>query len=226
MSAPSREDQLAPWLRGELDAAEERALLAAARADPAFVEEAEGYRRVIAELRGLPREVTPERDLFPAVAARLRAAGRRPVRVPLWAAALAASLALLLGAGLAWRLGRTPPAGGGAVPGERQAAAPAVASPEPAPGVLAQTAYAATDRELARIHDELRRAVEARAGALPPATRLLLFENLKVIDRAIQDVEIAIAEQPMNADLARTYISYRRRQIDLLQQANRAASRL
>jgi len=226
MSEPSPQDRLAPWLRGELDAAEESALLAAARADASLAEEAEGYRRMLAELRDLRREVAPERDLFPAIAVRLRAAGRRHVRVLLWTAALAAGLVLLLGALLAWRLGRSPLAVGGGSPVERQASAAPGPTAEPAAGALAQTAYAATDRELARIHDELRRAIEARAGALPPATRLLLFENLKVIDRAIRDVESAIVEQPTNADLARTYVSYRRRQIDLLRQANRAASRL
>jgi hypothetical protein len=226
MNGPDPEDRLAPWLRGELDEAEERAWLAAARSDAAVAREVEDYRRLLAELRALPREAAPDRDLYPSIAARLPAPRPGRARVPLSTAALAAGLALLVGAAVAWRLGRPPRVAGGAAPAAVQAPATPGATAAPPPGALARTAYAATDRELARIADELRRAVEARADGLPPATRRLLFENLRVIDRAIRDVESALARDPADAELARTWIAYRRREIDLLRQANRAAARL
>ncbi len=219
--------------------------------DPKLAGEDEEDRHLLAGLRELPRELAPERDLFPAIAVRARIHDRRRTtrqpgplrRLPRWVPTLAAGLIVALGIVLMGRLDQPPlpagepaeEAGSGAAASTPASAAIPVPSPSsprglpaasPAAGALAHTAYADTDRELARIRDELERAVAARAGELPPETRQLIDDNLEVIDRALAEIAAALAAEPTNPELARTYISYRRRQIDLLLQANRAAARL
>jgi hypothetical protein len=96
----------------------------------------------------------------------------------------------------------------------------------PAPEGFTAAAYAETDRALSEIRDELRRAIESRQDRLPPETRALVFENLRTIDRAIGEIESALRGAPADAELVRTYVIYRERQIDLLRQANRMVARL
>lgn len=134
--------------------------------------------------------------------------------MPRWAA-LAALLAVAVGAGL---LLREQPAGVEAPP-------PVVASPAPRPPV-GLAAYAKTDRQLDAIRDELWRSIEARQGKLPPQTRAVVFANLRTIERAIAEIEAALASAPADEQLSRTYIAYRERQIAVLRQANQLAARL
>jgi hypothetical protein len=160
------------------------------------------------EVERVPRDLEPERDLWPGIAARVRAR-RRAARWRL--AALAAGLVLAVGA-LLWR-------------GPSAEEVPLQASTKPTETV-GLAAYAETDRTLAAIRDELQRSIEARQDRLPPETRTLVFENLRTIDRAIAEIERALDGAPGNAELTRTYIEYRQRQIGLLRQANQLATRL
>jgi anti-sigma factor RsiW len=231
MTLPSdrTEELLARWLEGDPDTDLERALDAAAAADPAFAAELAAHRALRAELRALPREIAPARDLFPAIARRagLEAAAPSPRGALLWrrlaaplpraAGRLALAAGLVAALAVGWSL--------------RARVAPAplivVAPPPPAPdATVARTAYAATGRELDAIRDELRRSIEARRDALPPATRRLVFDNLATIESAIAEIEAALAAAPADAELARAYVAYRQRQLDLLRQANRLAARL
>jgi hypothetical protein len=212
MSIPE-DDDLGPWLRGELSAAEERALRAAPPAGRAADVAAHG--RTLDALRALARERAPQRDLFPEIAARIAPAPRRFG----WPVAAAAALLLLAGLALLLRLQRT------AVEPAPPSATPAVAL-GPTPSTIARSAYGDTDRALAGIRLELRRTIEERKDDLPPETRALVFENLRVIDQAIADIEAALDAAPADPDLARTYIAYRERQIDLLRQVNRMAAKL
>ena len=209
-------DRLEAWLRGELSAAEERAFLAAAEEDPELRSEVADYRHLSEGLRALPPEVQPERDLWPALerrASRSRGAGTRWGPASL---AMAASLLAILGVALL-RRAETP-----AVP------PPAPSQPAPAIAVsaVAGSAFAETDMALTAIRQELRREIESRQGQLPPATRQVVFDNLETIERAIAEIEAALALRPANAELARTYIDYRQRQIALLRQINLTAARL
>lgn len=203
--------ELEAWRRGELDEEQSRRFVEEARASGELRVEVERHERLLAALAELPRELEPERDLWPEIAARTLA--RRPARPYRWlAAGLAAGALIALGA-LRW-------AEWGAAPPEVTAARPTPS----APSALAH--FSETDAELARIREELRLEVGRLSAALPPATRELVFANLATIDRAIEEIEAALAERPGDAALARTYIGYRQRQIDLLRRVNRAASRL
>jgi hypothetical protein len=216
------------WLRGELPSAEEEALFEALAADSELAAEAAASREAVASLRALPPAVAPATDLWPAIAAAIQTEKRQTerrqprthsmVRVRQTLLALAASLVALVGGTAAWRSLHDP------VP-------PAVVvAPTPATPVIglpvSLAAYAETDQELGAIGDELRRTIEARQEKLPPATRALVFENLRTIDRALAEIEVALRAAPADPALARTYIAYRERQIDVLRQANRMAARL
>jgi hypothetical protein len=210
------DDTLAAWLRGELSADEERALRATA--DPDRAAEIAAYDRTLAELRALPRALEPEADLYPAIALRIAPAPRR-----FWPLGIAAALILLAGLALILRLessSRHPEV----APVEQAAFPP----PRPLPGAsaISRTAYGDTDRALGEIRRELRRTIDERQNELPPETRELVFENLRIIEQAIADIETALDAAPADADLARTYIAYRERQIDLLRQVNRMAAKL
>ncbi|MEO8274936.1 MAG: hypothetical protein ABI639_01880 [Thermoanaerobaculia bacterium] len=187
----------------------------------------DGDREIVARLQALPREIAPTSDLWPEIAARIRTPSRatsRPSPSRQW---LALAAMLLLGilstlGVVRWRSQRGGPLGAGssvAVP-SLQPAIPASSSG------ITLAAYAETDRTLAAIRDELRRAIDERKDKLPSATRALVFENLRTIDRAIAEIETALAAAPADPELSRTYITYRQRQIDLLRQANRMAARL
>ena len=210
-------------LRGELSAEEERRLRARAVADPALAGEIAAYDRTRRALGELPTEMEPPRDLFPRIAARLEPREQRARRWALPAAAgllLIASLVLLARLqGLGSETDSRPPAAAG--PGSST-----IARSMPGASTIARSAYGETDRALADIRRELRRTIEARKDTLPPETRELVFENLRVIDQAITDIEGALAAAPGDAQLARTYIAYRERQIALLQQVNRMAAKL
>jgi anti-sigma factor RsiW len=222
------EERLERWLAGEASADDERALAAEAAADPALAAELSAHREVAARLRALPRELAPARDLFPEIARRTQSAtGVGPLRsaalfppLPRAAVRLALAASLLAALALGWSLRAKIEPRTVVV----ETTAPRAAAP-PAPSV-ARTAYAATGREFDAIRDELRRAIDQRRDSLPPETRRLVFESLETIERAIGEIEAALAAAPTDPELARTYISYRQREIDLLRQANRLAARL
>jgi len=207
------------WLRGELEPEAERAFLAAAERDAELREEVAAYRSLIGDLRALPAEVNPERDLWPAVERRVSPA----VATRRWRAtslALAASLLAVIGVALLWRAPADPLPDAPA-PSSQPAPAPAIAA-----SAVAGSAFAETDMALTAIRQELRREVESRQAQLPPETRQLVFDNLETIERAIAEIEAALALRPANPELARTYIAYRQRQIALLRQVNLTAARL
>jgi hypothetical protein len=170
---------------------------------------------VASALGELPLEIAPERELFPEVKRRIqarRAANRRRLL------ALAAGLALALGAAYFFRP---------APPEVRERAVPTTALAALRPeSAVRHTAFSEPDRALEQIRTQLRLEIESKQERLPPETRKLVFENLATIDRAIAEIESALAAEPANAELGRTYIAYREREIDLLRQANRVAARL
>jgi hypothetical protein len=228
---PAPLDSMDGWLGGDLSpgSEEERALLATAADEASAASlsaEVAAHRALRAQVRSLEVEVAPERDLWPPIEARIgaghpgswasRGLWARRLSMPAWAA-LAALLAVGVGTAL---LLRERPVRVEAPP--RVVSLPSPAAPRPV--VLA--AYAKTDRQLDAVRAELWRSIEAHQEKLPPETRAVVFANLRTIERAIAEIEAALAQSPADDELARTYIAYRERQIAVLRQANQLAARL
>jgi hypothetical protein len=210
------DEPLDRWLAGDATEEDERRLEAAAAEDDELAELLASYRSAIAGVANLPTSLAPERDLWPTIAGRIRpAAARRRSRLAI-VASLAAAAALVVA--VQWvemRSTDRDPAGDRPSP---------VAWPARSP--VALSAYAESDRQLAEVRIELRRAIERRAAELPPDALREVEENLETIERAIADIEAALKQLPADPALARTYIAYREHQVDLLRRANRLAARL
>lgn len=131
------------------------------------------------QLRQLPREIDPPRDLWPDIAARLErpaAPRRRP-----WLSVLAMAASLCLAVGLAWQL-----------------RAPAT----PKPDFRAEL----VQREAEALTREYQAALDQFEGApLPPP----LEPALATLDRSAADIRVAIASDPeavfLLDQLRRTY---------------------
>lgn len=153
--------------------------------------------RLDAGLRELPLALEPGRDLWPEIAAGIahEPAARR--RSP-WLAQAAAGILLVAGSSLltATLLDRDP----GVVRESAQdrtrlpvpASAPAGFAPMPAafgPNVRLDPEYAAARKQLTVM-------LQARLAALPPSTRAKLETNLGEMQRAAEQINAALAEQP------------------------------
>lgn len=180
---------------------------------------ADGVRSLLAAAAELPREVQPERDLWPDIAARVASpsrapSGRRPVLR--WGALAAAAVVLVgLTAVITARLVR--PGAGPVGAGLRAGGGASVA-----PASLAGLGGAFAEYE--RAAQALRAALADRRGQISPATLRDVEDNLRIIDGAIASLRAALAESPDNPELSTLLAATYRQQIDLLKTANKLAS--
>lgn len=155
--------------------------------------------RLDARLRELPPEVTPSRDLWPDIAARIaeRAPTVAPVtRRPAWLWQAAAAVVLIAGSSLftATLLDRSRPVQQSAVP---VAPAGGVAAPRAAVAMPAAFGPAGhLDPEYVAARGQLTQMLDRRIAALPPAARAKLEFNLSEMQRAADEINAALAEQP------------------------------
>ena len=126
----------------------------------------------------LPRDITPAKDLWPGIAARI---SRKPRAArPLWAYGLAASLFVAVGAASLWfGLARNAP--GTAAPAQ-------IATAGPDATYFAQRAAFAE------------KSVQT-APNLAPATRAVILQNLRIIENSMQQIEAALEKDPNNPRL-------------------------
>jgi hypothetical protein len=185
---------------------------------PQCSREHEAQQRLRALVEGLPREIAPSRDLWPALAGRLGAApkivvGRFGGSRRWWRLAAAAAMVMLAAGALlvAYSIGRQHS-------GTRAAYAPP-ATPLAVPAGLAETSIAEAEVELVRVRRELLAALDARRGTMSPATQRVVDDNLRLIDGAIERISAALANDPWNPRLANRLAGAYRAQIELLQRA-------
>lgn len=142
-------------------------------------------QRLRLALRGLRRDVPPERDLWPDIAARIARAPRerhapRPLR---WMPALAVAASLALAIGIAWQQRPVPP--------------PARAGAAP----LQVEAHAMTRQYQAALLELERSAPQATASPLAP--------TLRELDRSAAQIRTALDRDPdarfLLDQLRRTY---------------------
>lgn len=182
---------------------------------------------------GLPRDVTPAADAWPAIRARIEAAqvvpmGASPQPVQRrssnrWRVAAAAAV-LVVGSSAATVL---------VMRGEANAPATAVASPGAGdaapfsnPGAtlpgsgsarpVVLNVWANYDAASA----DLERVLQARRSRLSPATVQAVEESLRTIDRAIGEARAALEKDPASRDLMDLLDSVYRQKLDLLRRAN------
>lgn len=156
--------------------------------------------RIDRQLRELPREIEPGRDLWRDIAARIDERGDPvPVREPrrsawLWQAAAAVALVAASSLLTATLLDRDRPAGQAVT-----SAAPSnpVATSPDAVGMPAAFGPAGTlDPEYLAARKQLTQMLEQRIATLPPSARARLEFNLGEMRRAADEINAALAAQP------------------------------
>jgi anti-sigma factor RsiW len=218
-------DRLSEYIDGSLDAGEALALEAHLPECAQCTETLAALRVVTQRAAALPPRA-PERDLWPAIAARL--APRRSARpsladflrdrfeglgarrlsfsVPQLAAA---SLALaLVSGGAVWMAFRARPV---SAPATASAPAPVALQPAPAPGA-ASVGFEQYDSAIA----ELEQALAQRRASLDTSTVRVVEQNLAAIDRAIAEARRALAADPTDPYLHDHLASTMRRKMGLL----------
>ena len=132
-----------------------------------------------AALQRLPREVQPDRDLWPGIEGRIQ---RRRAAHPAWGYGLAASLLVAVAAGGLWA----------GMHMQKQAAAPGV--------IVAEGSNVPTDPYLAQRAAYAESSVQS-ATDLPPATRAVILKNLRIIEGSMQGIQAALDKDPNNPRL-------------------------
>ncbi|MEN8162891.1 MAG: zf-HC2 domain-containing protein [Acidobacteriota bacterium] len=170
-------------------------------------------RSLVTAAAGLSSELVPSRDLWPGIEGRLT--GVPSSRWPVRSVVLAVAALVVVGFGLS--LLRAPTTG------------PQLA-PSADPGIVqAHNRTATLDDvrlEYRQARDELMEVVQARSGEVSPETLQVIENNLALIDRAIDEIEMVLAASPGEGRLDRHLLLAYNRQIELLRWAARMPSRI
>ena len=234
--------RLSEYLDGELTPDERDAIerhLAGCDACAATLEE---LRRVVERARSLPPRA-PAADLWGGIAERIDARAAIDARVvPLRARAprrfsftlpqLAAASVLLavLSGGVAWRLAsRSSPESGSSAglqarPGMSSANSEIRPSVDTPTDTIRVEPVGLADAEYDSAVADLQRALRNGRGHLDPATIAIVEQNLKIIDRAIDQARQAVIDDPSNSYLTSHLVETRRKKLDLLRRAAALAS--
>ena len=177
-------------------------------------DEAESLRRAT---RALPRGIAPERDLLPGIREGIgRDAGRGAW--PAWMrwAAVAASVIVLTSA--VWVGLRSIEPGPTQGPGATGADSVMLT----AQVNLAEFEAAEVEYEEATAH--LLELVEARGDELSPETRVVIEENLQIIDAAIDQVRQALNDEPGDSRNGHILNALYRQKVEFLWRVSRLSS--
>ena len=179
----------------------------------------DGFEGKLDDMAGrLSRDVMPERDLWPAIEASIAGetgSGRHaPLHIPLWQRYLAqaAAVVLLVGgsSGLTYL----------AVKGDRNVVSP-VAADMP---LHAVTASFGGQYTLGPDFQDARRDLEGRLEEelkrLSPAARAEVETNMATIRAAIDEINVALVNEPNNALLQELLLSSYQEELDLMRKVN------
>jgi hypothetical protein len=169
----------------------------------------------------LPREIHPQRDLWPAIRREitreqpspgagtvgLRERITRYLRTPSWALVGAtAALACILGALGAWNL--------------RSAQRPEVTGTSASPAAITET-LDALEHECARMQADLLAILSNPEYDANPETKDILLANLAIIESAVAESRAALREHPNDTHLAELTLSAYRERLSFLKDATR-----
>jgi len=152
--------------------------------------------RLEVRLRELPHALEPGRDLWPAIAAGLEARDPGARRRPAWPAQAAAAVLLVAGSSLltAKLLDHGATDGQKSAQVEPQPAGASAGGFVPMPAAFGPSVR--LDPEYAAARKQLTVMLQARLERLPPSTRAKLESNLGEMQRAAEQIDAALAEQP------------------------------
>lgn len=175
----------------------------------------ESCREDLAELQtllddttALPTEITPSRDLWPAVRSRIEEEKSAPVRLPLFSLprfALAAAALLVLVAAGSLALPRLIEKGMGSIE---------LMMTE---WHIGQLTTAAMERQYLGAIEELSWAVAERRPIVPESTLNVIDENLRVLDDAITESRAALRKNPSDRELQSILSTVYQQKVELLQ---------
>ena len=180
-------------------------------------------KQLDALINGLSDEVAPERDLWPDIEARISTSGATPEAAPAHIAAhgrpygrmlmaAAVLIAAVAGARLWWTA-------------EPTRDAPEVALVDDAADNIADDAVPApvTDTgwrgELQTADNTLASVLAERQETMDPELRLVIEQNLAIIDNAMADIDAALAAAPHDPALRAALIDAWRQRIALMERA-------
>jgi len=178
-------------------------------------DEEHAVRALLSEAAALPRELSPERELWPQISERLRFVvpfPRQAARLQPLLLLAAAALLIALSSLVTWRIARPAETRLAVRPAEPQGTLIAHA---PAAGLLeAETEYA-------RATDELLLALESRRDSLAPETLVEVEQNLRAIDGALKSLREALADDPGNQQLTQLLTGTHKRKVEALRRVVR-----
>lgn len=198
------ETQLQDYADGTLTGDARAAVAAHLRSCDACAADVAQLRALVAELRELPLEVTPPRDLLPGIHAGMDAArtlvSQRTLRSMRWPLAAAAVLLVAASSLTTLVLVRT------------QDTAPSPASPVAA-------SLREVEAEYARAAGELLATLQAERGRLAPETARLIEQDIAVVDQAISEARAELAADPRNRMLPQLLLAAYEQKLTVLRRA-------
>ena len=161
----------------------------------------------------LPRELTPERDLWPAIAGTLPSR-RQWSSMPSFATAAVLACVAVVG----WQLF----AGGTEQAPIELVDAPRLEQPMqalPSDFIVAEAGFSAA-------REQLSADLEARLEALPPENRAVIERSLETIAAALEDLRGALAEEPQDPVLQHLLLNLHSQELAVLGQIERSTRML
>lgn len=221
MSCNDVEARLDDYVDGALSGPSKRDVDQHLAACPACRDAEVRLRSVVTRAASLGRSLDPGRDLWPGIAARIggetvvHRAFRAPGRIgwPRLGVLAAAAAALIVVSSLVTVLTLTH-RGAGSPAGEA-GGGPTFAS--------LRLAQAHGTYEAAR--KQLLAALASRRGSLSPATLKVVDDNLAIIDRAVREMEAALARDPGNRQLPALLVTAYQQEIDMLERVTQVPAR-
>ncbi len=195
---------------------------------PGIVDEMRAIRSAAA---GLPREIEPPRDLWSGIESRIEGSGAAAPADPDEVTPVGSGEVTPVGSGRfhvarSWNVGLAAAAalvvlvaGAAFLMRDDRRLADGEATPPPGASVTLASLKAA-GAGYRRMTAELETLIEARRGDLSPATLSVLEENLKIIDEAFDEIQVALETDPHSAPHRALFTSIYRHKTMLLQQAS------
>jgi hypothetical protein len=159
---------------------------------------------LLRQVAALPTEIEPSHDLWPGIRARLEQTSREPAPAPRglsWPWALAAGVAVASVSVLfTWMAVKAPGEGAAQVAGLGS-------TPVTALQPVSYGGYTSLGPEYVQTRAEMLGLFNARLADLPDETRTRVEQDLKVIQKAAEDIDAALAADPSSRLLNKLLLS-------------------